>query len=391
MSENNWPDKPCLAPLVSAMVKPNGRLRPCCWWWNESGVDPMITSTSIEDYRKNFLKPLYDTMSKGNWPEGCKRCNTASESRYHYYEKFFGHLRNQDPDSVPLKTMDLRFGNLCNASCVTCNYTNSSYFEKVKNQGYFLTDEHYDPSESRRNHITNTMDWHEDPVAKKQILDNLEDIDQLYVTGGEPTINPTFHEMLQHLIDNGRAGQVTIELNTNGTNLNGKFLELLDPFKKIVLFSVDAHGELNDAMRWPTKFSAIEKNILEFKSIIQPGDHMMITPTIAVFNFFKLPELFIWAKENNINIPDRLNVLSRPYWQNLTMLPKLHYIKGLEQLQEYAPQYVRQIKKRISSGAAYQKDPDPNMNWDKVLWTTRQWFESRGYDPALTGIPEFVK
>lgn len=384
MSENNWPDKPCLAPLVSAMVKPNGRLRPCCWWRQDKN-DDHINDVSIQDYRNNTLKQIYNDMEQGNWPDGCKRCNTKARTRFDYYEEMYSNYRNVPIDSIPLKTMDLRFGNLCNASCITCDYTNSSYFEKVKSQGYFLTDAHYEPDEQRRNHITATMDWHNSPEAKKQILENLEHVDLLYVTGGEPTINPMFHEVLQHLIDNGRADEVTIEINTNGTNLNGKFLELLNPFRKIILFSVDGLGDLNDAMRWPTRFSAVEKNILNFKSIMKPNDYMMITPTVAIFNFFKLPELFSWARENNINTPYRLNILNRPHWQNITMLPKDDFEFGLENLRKINIQHADELIKRISNQATYKKDP--NISYEQALEMTRKWFLSRGYNPEITGIP----
>lgn len=387
MNNNNWPKKPCLAPLTSVMVKPNGRLRPCCWWWQE-GNDPSITDTSIIDYKQGFLKDLYDKMEAGDWPDGCKRCNTKAQSRYHYYEEKYSNYRDQEPLSVPIKTMDLRFGNLCNASCITCNITNSDYFEKVKKQGYFLTEDHYITDDQRRNHIQANMDWHNNPEAKKQILSNLEDVDLLYVTGGEPTINPTFHEVLKHLIDNGRAGEVTIELNTNGTNLNGKFLELLDPFKKIVLFSVDGYGELNDAMRFPTKFSAVEKNILEFKKIAKEDDFIMITPTIAVFNFFKMPELIQWARENRINIPERLNILSRPHWQNLTMLPQDEFQMGLSKLSEMVPRQTQELVTRIANKSSYRQDPVISYYGENgVLDLTRKWFTSRGYDPKITGMP----
>jgi pyruvate-formate lyase-activating enzyme len=326
-------------------------------------------------------------MEKGNWPDGCKRCNTKERTRFDYYETLYGHLRSLDKESTPLKTMDLRFGNLCNASCITCDFTNSSYFEKVKNQGYFLTDDHYSPDKKRIDHITSTMDWHEDVNTIDDIINNLEHIDLLYVTGGEPTINPMFHKILEYLIDNNRAKDIRIELNTNGTNFNGRFAELIQPFNTTMMFSIDAIGELNNAMRYPTKFTAVSKNISEYYSKMKPGDELVVAPTLCVFNFFKLVEIIDWCKENNYPIAERLNILSRPYWQNLSMLPDDLYTEGLLKIQKSYPQFYKQIKQRISSGAAYIKDPDPTMNWDKVLWRAQQWFTSRGYDPKLTGIP----
>ncbi len=381
MTTDNYPSKPCAAPLTSVAIKPNGRLRPCCWWTDDE--EPRLANTSIKDYVNKDLQFIYAYMKQGKWPKGCNKCNTTQKSRYDYYERRYPTARDEPRK---LRTMDLRFGTLCNASCITCSSTNSNYFYKVKSQGLYLTPEHIPfKDQTSIDSYEAEQDWWKNPRNIKEITDNLDTVDHLYVTGGEPTINPMFHSILEHLHSQGRTKQVSIEVNTNGTNLNQSFKELIQPFKKTVLFSIDGHGLLNNAMRYPTKFSAVEKNILAYSSIDSGlGDEVIVTPTVCVFNFFKLVPLLDWCLYNRIRVTEKLNVLNRPAWQSLAQLPKDLLQQGLDSL-EYSgySHHANTISSRIQ-GESYNKDP--LLSWEDTLQRTSQWFTSRGFDPSITGM-----
>lgn len=401
----------CLAPLVSIAVQPKGRLRPCCWWWGydadtESNHD--IQSMSFKEYRESVNKKYYENMQKGLYPEGCKRCNTNAKPRYEYYNTLYPELVGKDWDEVKgFKHLDLRFGNLCNASCVTCNYTNSSYFGKVADQGHWMAPGQVPDTTEQRQALDKQMSWHEDTKVIDDIIESLEDVNYIYATGGEPTINPTLHKVMQYLIDEGRAGHTTIEINTNGTNANKKFLELLQPFKKIILYSMDAHGELNDAMRYPTKFVQMEKNYFAFKEICNSRDRLMITPTVTIHNFFALPDLMQWVKDKNASITAKLNILNSPHWQSIAMLSPEYLQQGLEAIADVetvittegkilpTDVYVNDISQRLLNTAVYQANPHNPLDGSAVTWQTsldytRKWFDSRGYNPSLTKIPDFL-
>tara|TARA_Y100000389_G_C17405768_1_gene487939 strand:- start:53 stop:1204 length:1152 start_codon:yes stop_codon:yes gene_type:complete len=381
LTTDNYPSKPCAAPLTSVAIKPNGRLRPCCWWTDDE--EPRLANTSIKDYVNKDLQFIYAYMKQGKWPKGCNKCNTTQKSRYDYYERRYPTARDEPRK---LRTMDLRFGTLCNASCITCSSTNSNYFYKVKSQGLYLTPEHIPfKDQTSIDSYEAEQDWWKNPRNIKEITDNLDTVDHLYVTGGEPTINPMFHSILEHLHSQGRTKQVSIEVNTNGTNLNQSFKELIQPFKKTVLFSIDGHGLLNNAMRYPTKFSAVEKNILAYSSIDSGlGDEVIVTPTVCVFNFFKLVPLLDWCLYNRIRVTEKLNVLNRPAWQSLAQLPKDLLQQGLDSL-EYSgySHHANTISSRIQ-GESYNKDP--LLSWEDTLQRTSQWFTSRGFDPSITGM-----
>lgn len=383
MTTNNYPHKPCAALLTSVAVKPNGRLRPCCWWTDD--VEPRLTDTSIKQYIREDLSTIYSNMERGVWPQGCNKCNTKEQSRWHYYERRYPNARNEPQR---LRTMDLRFGTLCNASCITCSSTNSNYFYKVKSQGLYLTPEHIPfKDQTSIDAYEAEQDWWKKPSNINDLIANLDSVDHLYVTGGEPTINPMFHSILEHLHHQGRTRTVSIEINTNGTNLNRQFKSLIQPFEKTVLFSIDGYGELNDAMRYPTKFSSVSKNILAYADIDSGlGDRLLVTPTVCVFNFFALVELFDWCTANNIEVSSKLTVLNRPSWQSICQLPIDLLQQGLNLLHSagYA-HHADTIKSRIQ-GPSYKKDL--LLSWADTKSRTLQWFNSRGYEASITGIPD---
>ena len=377
---------PCLAPLLSIAVQPKGRLRPCCWWWgtdSEFEKNHNIQSMNFQEYRKTALKTYYEMMEKNEYPIGCTKCNTTANPRYESYNQQYPHLVGKTWKEVKnFKHLDLRFGNLCNASCVTCNYKNSNYFGKVAEQGYYMAPGQMPDSEESRNKLDESMIWHEDPKVIEGIIESLEDVDYIYATGGEPTINPTLHKVMQHLIDENKAHKTTIEINTNGTNANQKFLDMLSNFKKVVMFSMDAIGDLNDAMRYPTKFTQMEKNYQKYNDIMENSkDRLMITPTVNMHNWF-----------------------SMPVWQSISRMPQEYLDIGYKNMLDVetvqtthgrvlkTENIVTDVKRRLANTTVYKKpvENDQYESWEESLDITRKWFTSRGYDPALTRIPELL-
>ncbi len=400
---------PCLAPLLSIAVQPKGRLRPCCWWWGTDSKfekNHNIQSMNFQEYRKTALKTYYEMMEKNEYPIGCTKCNTTANPRYESYNQQYPHLVGKTWKEVKnFKHLDLRFGNLCNASCVTCNYKNSNYFGKVAEQGYYMAPGQMPDSEESRNKLDESMIWHEDPKVIEGIIESLEDVDYIYATGGEPTINPTLHKVMQHLIDENKAHKTTIEINTNGTNANQKFLDMLSNFKKVVMFSMDAIGDLNDAMRYPTKFIQMEKNYQKYNDIMENGkDRLMITPTVNMHNWFSMADMFRWINENNAAIGGRLNVLHLPVWQSISRMPQEYLDIGYKNMLDVetvqtthgrvlkTENIVTDVKRRLANTTVYKKpvENDQYESWEESLDITRKWFTSRGYDPALTRIPELL-
>lgn len=377
-------DKPCLAPLTSVGVTPQGELRPCCWWFANKTWHK-INDMSLQEYRENILFPLYEEMKKGNYPNECKKCQVPGRSRADYYEDLYGKDREVVEQTKPLRTMDLRLGNLCNLSCITCNSYSSNYFYKLEDKGMYLFDGQAD---HRWKH---NGSWEENPENMQQIFNNLHNIDLLYFTGGEPTINPGMRDVLKYCVDNNLNDNISLELNTNCTNANKEFIDLISNFKVRWYFSIDAVGDLNNVIRYPGKYEQLMKNIQTILKTNKKGDVFVFTPTISIFNFFKLDkyiaEINKFIADNKtpelkFKLAEAVNVLMIPQWMNLGNLPEGMFESYINNIPE---PWRGNIEDKFKKSIKFEKDN--THSWEEILDKTRKYFSARGYDAKLTGIP----
>lgn len=382
-----YPEKPCLAPLTSIQISPQGHLTPCCWYQGRTNKSQFsIKNMSIQEYRETFLFPMHEKMKNNEYPDGCARCLNKGQTRVDYYNELYDKDRDIIIKDKPLRTMDLRLGNLCNISCITCTSYSSNYFYKVQEKGYYVWDDQVQ--------LRKETDWVTDPEIMEDVKKNLRYIDRLYITGGEPTINPGIRVILQHLIDIGKT-DVCIEMNTNLTNANKDFLDLVRHFKWKFHFSIDAIDELNDIIRWPSKWTSIEKNLKAYVDIATPKDCLVFVPTISIFNFFKLHEILEWMIDYTKQYPDlwfytakNLNILYSPEWMCIANIPDEYYQKQISQiLDPYKIALVNKIYTYPYVKATETNSKFKDWDWNKILLETRKYFESRGYDPKITGIP----
>jgi MoaA/NifB/PqqE/SkfB family radical SAM enzyme len=343
---------------------------------------------TIEEYRNTVARRVYENMQMGIYPDSCMRCNQVGRTRYDLYNKdlYTGDV-GKNWEDLHVKHLDLRFGNLCNSACITCKWRESDYFYTIHDKGYWLNKDQSLP-QAKREQAQSKMEWFNDPAVIKQIIDKLEYITHIYATGGEPTINPMLHKIMQRLIDMGRASEVTMEINTNCTNSNTKFLNLLDPFKKRLMLSIDAYGELNDAVRHPTQWKKVEECIKTFKSMCTGKDNIVMTPCLNLSNFYKFHELVEYSLECGAPVGQNLNVLIQPSWLCIgrTLTPdRIEEVISNWDSRVLKDSLIKKLKNKSVYAATERSRLD---QFDISISHLQKWFTSRGFDPALTGIPE---
>ena len=87
-------------------------------------------------------------------------------------------------------------------------------------------------------------------------------------------------------MDQGKADQIQIKFNTNMTNVQKRFVQLMDQFRKVDLtMSIDGVGEVQEYIRAPSKWSAIHKNINYFIDNNHKAD-LMVSPCWQIYNLF---------------------------------------------------------------------------------------------------------
>ena len=130
----------CIQPFIHACIWTDGRAIPCCinqhYILGNTKISPI---SEIYSNNNEKLIALRKEMINGpNLPSSCSRCGDMEagydENSYrHYSNKHYGHLLNQIEvnsdgtiDNYKIATWDVRFSNLCNLKCRTCDSTNSS-------------------------------------------------------------------------------------------------------------------------------------------------------------------------------------------------------------------------------------------------------------------------
>jgi glutamate-1-semialdehyde 2,1-aminomutase len=137
-----------------------------------------------------------------------------------------------------------------------------------------------------------------DQVLYEHLKKNIDTIDFVQVTGGEPLINKKFLEFLEWCVEHKHSNRIVILITTNGMNIQKERLSILKQFKySIISFSIDGYGALDEYIRYPTRWDHKIKNMFWLKENV---DEFVVTSVIYNLNVLGLYELTKWLDENYI-------------------------------------------------------------------------------------------
>jgi pyruvate-formate lyase-activating enzyme len=198
-------------------------------------------------------------------------------------------------------SIDIRFGNLCNLRCQICNSQNSSQVEldpvvSAWNKSSYWRPEH---------RFGTDEEWHQAPALLEEVIGFTEDVREIKLGGGEPTINPTVIAWLESLIATGRSHHIRLSVSTNFTNTSPRFFDLMPLFKAVHLYlSIDGFGPLNDYLRYPSRWKVIERNTAYVKRMQSRNAAITatVTPVINAYNALSITHLFEWAETQGFAI-----------------------------------------------------------------------------------------
>lgn len=315
----------CMLPWVHIAVNPNGDVIPCCvstatvnkidgtpYNLGKDNLNQIINSDGYKSIRSDMLK--------GKLVNGCEQCykqeqyGTSHRNNYNNYwlKKESGRKKLSAGTHIPetIEYIDLRFGNLCNLKCKSCSTINSSQFEK----------ELFDIRESNPkigNYISMTRyddinDWYNTDMFMENIKSQTDNILEMYITGGEPTIIDKNYEMLEYFIEQGKSKNIFLKLNTNMTNMQDTFLNMISQFKQVMFFaSIDGFGTMQEYIRYPSKWEQIDKNLNKLVEKTKDNIIIKVSPVIQSTNLGLITELFEYL-ENFNRIHDKTVVAIYP-------------------------------------------------------------------------------
>lgn len=295
--------------------------------------------TSKEVMNTSFMKDIRKKMMDGKWPALCKRClitenhggisrrNIEIDNYSEDNESFLESTNEDGSTNAPITSADYRLGNLCNLQCRMCNPRSTKLWIKEWN----------DMKPQRETFDKETMDSYEEYfwIDSERLIQDVEEkaatLTHLHFAGGEPLLVPQMSKILQTCIEADSAKNITITYNTNMTILPKKVLELWKSFKSVkILASVDAVGDLNNYIRYPSKWSKIHEN---FHFIDQHHEEYnitecMISTTVQILNILRMEELYEYLEQFKFIVPtpNLINVHVPTYFKSTYLPPELKEI-----------------------------------------------------------------
>jgi hypothetical protein len=278
--------------------------------------------------------------------------------------------KTADNGSLPVNIpyFDLRLGNLCQLKCIMCSPHDSSSWIKDWKLQYpkyktveLKQDQHWD---DRNRDYT----WYQ----KGSFLDTMKGqshyIKELYFAGGEPLLIPEHYKILEFMVETGSAQNCILRYNSNGLELPDKLFELWKHFKQVKFnFSVDALGERNDYIRYPSKWSDVVAN-LERLDATPDNIDVNIACAVQVLNVLNLPDLVYWKLSKNFKKINRLPYGAGLIGTHLVYLPSYMNVRVLPQhLKDKVAKQIEYFCSRKSTDQEFITNPYGIKRWQGLV------------------------
>ena len=263
----------CPFPFESLALKSwlNGQIHkvyPCCNMKhdqpitelnNDTDLQKVFNGQTFQNLRKDLINGKKNSLCNYCWnleeQTGQSPRTIACESNNTTYKK---------TKKLKIKKLDILTDESCNLRCRMCTPSSSNSLRIDVNNlistnkplvsnwpKHSVNYAKLDPKGT--NAFFNMGQKYIDEII--QISDTLEEIK---FTGGEPTISPTFWQ----IIDNIQNPNVKIHLTTNGTKFNQRLLKTLDKFtNKHFTISVDGTDSTYEYIRHPFTWDKLSQNI----------------------------------------------------------------------------------------------------------------------------------
>jgi MoaA/NifB/PqqE/SkfB family radical SAM enzyme len=339
----------CALPWHSIATNASGVYRICCNSTpgknvikDSTGLPMKIFQNSPTDiWNSDTYKQIRQQMLAGEQPEMCKRCFKEEDSgvdsaRINFNKKWYKSDKNYQIEDKgnDIHYIDLRLGNLCNLRCRMCNpYSSNQWVDEWNSVVKTATLEpNFTLSDIEQKRLTN-LKWPSNEITWQSLMQIASSIEEIYLTGGEPTLALEQYKLFDMLINMNRSNSIRLKYNTNLTNIPPKMIDYWSSFQSVKInASVDATEELNRYIRYPTSWKSVENNLN--KLIKLNNIQIEIHCTVQLYNILNLNSLFEWISKYS-NIPIYLNILNHPTCLNIQVLPADLKKLAEERLQPY--------------------------------------------------------
>ena len=326
----------CALPWLHLSSRPDGKMRTCCTSnassvqdpdsnvkigggevgvvKNDDGIPANFNHTTLEDaWNSGYMRNVRKMMLRGEQPASCLKCykeeSAGHLSKRNWETEYWGNRYNleelvketQEDGTIPTKIryIDLRMGSKCQLACVMCSPHDSSGWVKEWQQLYPQIQNEKLKSTSQwenkgRVHGA-SYNWHKNnPRFWKELFEQIPNMYQLYFAGGESLVIEEHYDLLEECIKRGYAKNIELRYNSNAVEWREDLFDLWAEFKRVRFhYSIDAHGEHNDYIRYPSVWQHQEEVFWKLDNTA-PQVEVTTATTIMALNIAYIPEFVQW-------------------------------------------------------------------------------------------------
>jgi sulfatase maturation enzyme AslB (radical SAM superfamily) len=242
--------------------------------------------------------------------------------------------------------VSISFDNLCNLKCITCTPINSSQLAiEVKN-----------PVLKKKYTSIHKKEPIKTEFLKKMLTDaNISSL-RIEILGGEPLINPAVYNFLDWLIEQPYASSTWVNLTSNGTTFDDRFVKYIKHFRLFSLqLSVDGIENTFEYIRFGAKFSTLKEVTDKFYQLRIPYSEkfgLSFNYTLSWMNALHIEDFFNWVNTNYPDVQHTLvTKLEWPHEYDISILP----IEIRTQIVERVSKTIIGASKGVQSGFDYYK------------------------------------
>ena len=267
----------CIFPFIELLTH-NTNTTVCC-----RSIEPI---TPIKDLKNFKTDPNYQAIRKKMLqgelvPEHCSFCYKLEDknvlsARQQETVEWANRLNLTNLEDLNNITkpayFEVRPSNICNLQCRMCRPSSSNLiareYQKLK-----------------------LIDNYEEFEYSNFDIIEFDNIQKLYVAGGEPTAMTQFYDFLDRCISTNNT-DFEFVINTNAVKINNKFKDKAKQFSNMqFIISIDGVDKVNHYIRWPSEWNTLIDNA----RYLQQNHVISFNVTVSIYNvssLFNLLEFF---------------------------------------------------------------------------------------------------
>jgi radical SAM protein with 4Fe4S-binding SPASM domain len=360
----------CPMPFCHVNVKQEGKVSAC--WRYPDRIGDYTNESIVEIWNGDKLKTLRKQLLNGERPEGCRSCwdmedsgvKSTRQQTTEDYKKIIDFetvtTLISDDYSMPLgnlKSVEVRFDNICNLMCRHCSPDYSSVWEIAVKRDEVLNKKMIELGTFRKQE--------EHVKLNDQIIDEIgslsDNLIEVMLAGGEPLYHNKHYKFIESLLPN--ANKIMLSYNSNLTTLEYKGKNILDlwkNFRRVLLrVSIDGDRDCYQYVRVHNDLDKVEANIA--RVIDLPNTKVSATCTTSLLNITRLTSIVEYFL--SLGTYFHTSIVQYPRALNPKLLPQELKDKVTVEWKEW----VKDIDNNIAKNVKYTNNIDLELHKKSIL------------------------